>query len=54
MAPGRLLVVGERLCGCPSSWLCLPLQEVLPAAGGAAGPEDVQCPGSTVNLRDLQ
>ncbi|XP_014701605.3 zinc finger protein ZXDC isoform X2 [Equus asinus] len=30
------------------------LQEVLPAAGGAAGPEDVQCPGSTVNLRDLQ
>ncbi|XP_058422578.1 zinc finger protein ZXDC isoform X4 [Diceros bicornis minor] len=30
------------------------LQEVLPAAGGAAGPEDMQCPGSTVNLRDLQ
>uniref|UniRef100_A0A8C0TXS3 ZXD family zinc finger C n=2 Tax=Canis lupus familiaris TaxID=9615 RepID=A0A8C0TXS3_CANLF len=30
------------------------LQEVLPAAGGAARPEDVQCAGSTINLRDLQ
>uniref|UniRef100_A0A673UHL3 ZXD family zinc finger C n=2 Tax=Suricata suricatta TaxID=37032 RepID=A0A673UHL3_SURSU len=30
------------------------LQEVLPAAGGAAGPEDVQCAGSTINLQDLQ
>uniref|UniRef100_A0A452QMU6 ZXD family zinc finger C n=1 Tax=Ursus americanus TaxID=9643 RepID=A0A452QMU6_URSAM len=30
------------------------LQEVLPAAGGAAGPEEVRCAGSTINLRDLQ
>nr|KAF6359379.1 ZXD family zinc finger C [Pipistrellus kuhlii] len=30
------------------------LQEVHPAAGGAAGPEDTQCTGSTVNLQDLQ
>ncbi|XP_045350003.1 zinc finger protein ZXDC isoform X1 [Leopardus geoffroyi] len=30
------------------------LQEVLPAAGGDAEPEDVQCAGSTINLQDLQ
>ncbi|XP_024435932.2 zinc finger protein ZXDC isoform X3 [Desmodus rotundus] len=30
------------------------LQEVLPAAGGDAGPEDTHCPGSTINLQDLQ
>ncbi|XP_054579791.1 zinc finger protein ZXDC isoform X2 [Eptesicus fuscus] len=30
------------------------LQEVHPAAGGAAGPEDTHCTGSTVNLQDLQ
>ncbi|KAF3828835.1 hypothetical protein GH733_003099 [Mirounga leonina] len=30
------------------------LQEVLPTAGGAPGPEEVQCAGSTINLRDLQ
>ncbi|XP_039074450.1 zinc finger protein ZXDC isoform X2 [Hyaena hyaena] len=29
------------------------LQEVLPAAGGAAGSEDVQCAGSTINPQDL-
>ncbi|XP_053754439.1 zinc finger protein ZXDC isoform X3 [Panthera pardus] len=30
------------------------LQEVLPAAGGDAEPEDVQCARSTINLQDLQ
>ncbi|XP_032197257.1 zinc finger protein ZXDC isoform X5 [Mustela erminea] len=30
------------------------LQEVLPATGGAVGPEDMQSVGSTINLRDLQ
>ncbi|XP_043444245.1 zinc finger protein ZXDC isoform X4 [Prionailurus bengalensis] len=30
------------------------LQEVLPAAGEDAEPEDVQCAGSTINLQDLQ
>lgn len=30
------------------------LQEVLPAAGGAAGPEDTQRSGSTASLRDPQ
>ncbi|XP_008590259.1 PREDICTED: zinc finger protein ZXDC [Galeopterus variegatus] len=30
------------------------LQEVLPAAGGTAGPEAAQFPGSNVNLQDLQ
>ncbi|XP_016052802.1 PREDICTED: zinc finger protein ZXDC isoform X2 [Miniopterus natalensis] len=30
------------------------LQEVLPAAGGATGPEDTHHTGSTINLQDLQ
>lgn len=34
-----------------SAWF---FQEVLPAAGGDAEPEDVQCAGSTINLQDLQ
>lgn len=38
----------------PGSPLCLVSQEVLPAAGGAAGPEDVWSSGSTVGLWALQ
>ena len=38
----------------PSSPLCLLSQEVLPAAGGATGPEDTWSSGSTVGLWALQ
>lgn len=66
--PSGYVPVGEWQQGCllqggptppqpfalPPSLLCLALQEVLPAAEGAAGPEDTHCTGSTINLRDLQ
>ncbi|KAJ8786184.1 hypothetical protein J1605_006404 [Eschrichtius robustus] len=37
-----------------SEWGALPEREVLPAAGGAAGPEDTWSSGSTVGLWALQ
>lgn len=56
--PRSLLGGGPALPRSPallcSSPLCLVFQEVLPATGGAVGPEDMQSVGSTINLRDLQ
>lgn len=50
-APGRWSRPAPALS--PPSLLPLVFQEVLPAAGGAAGSEDVQCAGSTINPQDL-
>lgn len=56
---GCLAAFWEVVLHCPCPWLCssplcLVFQEVLPATGGAVRPEDMQCAGSTINLRDLQ